>query len=197
MSIKPINWNVLTTSQEGVVVPTYGNYGGPGYSGGAVGGLPVSPVAPVDLLDTAFQAHDQASLQAQTNLDQAKADLKLINDIHQIPDAAMSPEAHLYAAGAVFAMIEEITVADHHPELLPPADLLGAAELGVHHLSLGRPQPEPGERAGFVHWLGTTAGLADSFGFGSGPAHVLSVATAVTDPLAAHVSLFGHGDFFV
>ena len=27
--------------------------------------------------------------------------------------------------------------------------------------------------------------------------HVLSAATAVTDPLAAHMSLFGHSDFFL
>ncbi len=54
-----INWTVAT-SFDGLLLPTYGNYGGFDYTAGVVGGTtPENPIpAPVDALDYLFWQHD-------------------------------------------------------------------------------------------------------------------------------------------
>jgi hypothetical protein len=195
MALKPINWTKPTVSEEGVKHPTYGEYGGAAYSSGKVlkpGETPSFAATPVDALDETFREHDQVSYRAISHRDQALADRELIDDIKAIPDAQMSPEAHLYAGWAILAMMEQIAVKHHQPGLLSLSRLAAYTKEAAHHLALGRPEPDRAETAAFATWLKATAGLDDPFGFGADPAPQ-PVPTASADPkplddLASHLS---------
>jgi len=204
MSLKPINWTKLTVSEEGVTHPTYGQYGGAAYSSGkvlALGEVPSFAAKPVDPLDKTFQEHDQASYRAISPRDQALADRELIDDIKAIPDAQMSPEAHLYAGWAILAMIEQIAVKHDQPGLLSLSRLAAYTKEAAHHLALGRPEPDRTETAAFVTWLKTTADLDDPFGFGADPvtqpATISSADHGLLDDLASRLIFGSRDDFYL
>src|SRR5215210_8520214 len=95
-----INWLVLAPTLYGVSVPTYGNYGGPQYSDGRLippGETPTFSAPNLDALDALFREHDRVYYSSSDPNVLAQADLKLIQGIVALQDAALSGEGHLYA----------------------------------------------------------------------------------------------------
>jgi hypothetical protein len=118
-----INWapDMLVT-EDGVLIPTYGNYGGPHYTGGAIDPGVFVDVAPIDPLDNLFKAHDLAyfTIPPTDVASLATADLALIAGITSLDDSQMGGEAHLYAAGAELALLHNVVVKYGEGELLTP-----------------------------------------------------------------------------
>ncbi|WP_243367635.1 hypothetical protein [Microvirga solisilvae] len=161
-----INWLVLAPADQDFRIPTYGNYGGPDYTGGVLlepGETASFAVKPVDPLDALFRRHDRAVLAADTPLEQAQADLKLIKGIMGLAPNAVTGEGDLYAGAAILAMIGRIVVDDRRPDVLAKIDLPKTIETAAKLIEQGSLQPEPQERAALVAWLQqTSAALAES-----------------------------------
>jgi hypothetical protein len=116
-----INWDVTIrfdpnslelSTQHGIPVPSYGNYGGPNYSAGVEGGTtpetPTNP-APVDALDFLFWQHDLDYQHATSATDIARADVTLVEGMYALTQSdsalfANDPEALLYDAFATLAI---------------------------------------------------------------------------------------------
>jgi hypothetical protein len=140
------------------LVPTYGNYGGPDYSDGVhlqPGQNPTYTVPPVDALDALFLQHDMTS-QAPDSMTRALGDLALIQGIDALPDAAFTPEGHLYAGAATVAMLADIAFRQNHPELLTPNIVAAASENAFEHIASGSAAQTP--------WLGHS-GIPDGLFF--------------------------------
>jgi len=161
-----INWLILAPADRDFRIPTYGNYGGPDYTGGVLlkpGELGSFTVDPTDLLDAEFRRHDRAVLAADTPLEQARADLRLIKGIMGLSPDAVSGEGDLYAGAAILAMIGRIAIDDRRPDVLARIDLPKAIETAIGLIEQGSIQPDPQERTAVVAWLQQTgAALADS-----------------------------------
>ena len=118
-----INWLVLAPTQFGFSVPTYGNYGGLNYSDGRLlgpGQTPSFSAQPVDALDALFLEHDRVYYSSVDPDVLAQADLILLEGIRNLPDAALSGEAHLYAGASTLALLASIAVTHERPDLLTP-----------------------------------------------------------------------------
>lgn len=155
-----INWLILSPPDQEVQIPTYGNYGGPDYTGGLLRqpGEPVSFEAPpIDPLDALFLQHDREVLLADTPLEQAEADLKLITEIMLLPDDAVSGEGDFYAGAAILAMIARITLVDRRPDVLARIDLEHVVATAVDLIEQGSLQPDPQETAALAAWLQQTS----------------------------------------
>src|SRR5690349_24055730 len=102
-----INWapDKLVTG-EGVLVPSYGNYGGPHYTGGVIDPGTFVDVAPIDPLDSLFKAHDLAYFTIPSTDTEALAisDLTPIKGIRSLPASELGGQAQLYAGGAELAL---------------------------------------------------------------------------------------------
>jgi hypothetical protein len=162
----PINWLILAPADQDLRVPTYGNYGGPDYTGGVLlrpGDTPSFTVKPTDQLDALFLRHDRNVLAADTPLEQAKADLKLIKGIVALPADAVSGEGDLYAGAAILAMIGRITIDDRRPDVLAKIDLPKTIGTAISLIEQGSIQPDAQETAALVAWLHQTGtALAES-----------------------------------
>lgn len=155
-----INWLILAPADEDLRIPTYGKYGGPDYSGGKLlreGETPSFTAKPIDMLDKLFRKHDMAVLEADSSLDQAKADLHLIKGILKLSDDAVSGEGDLYAGAAILAMIGRIIVTDRHPEVLAGINLSKTIDKAVSLIEQGSIQPDAREVAGLQEWLRDTS----------------------------------------
>jgi hypothetical protein len=152
-----INWLITTESPPGIPVPTYGQYGGPNYSGGETienGETPDFTVVPEDLLDQQFQRHDQVYYNpSATAFDRAQADIQLIQGIRALPEDAVTGEGDLYAGGGILAMLYQIAVVNHHPELLAQLDLGNVVDDAFSLIGQGSIEPAPLEVAGLLDWL--------------------------------------------
>lgn len=151
-----INWSILAPADEPLQIPTYGNYGGPDYAGGRLlepGEKPTFTVAPTDQLDALFRKHDMAVINAQTSLEQAKADLRLIKGIMKLSPDAVSGEGDLYAGAAILGAIGRIVVSDRHPELLAKIDLQKTVDKAISLIKSGSIRPDAEERASLASWL--------------------------------------------
>ena len=154
-----INWSVLVPGPQGLLLPTYGNYGGPGYSNGEVLNPPDQPVdysaPPVDGLDTLFRFHDMA-YDTPDPLVRAEGDLALIRGIVELSAGPLPPEESLYAGGGILAGIEQLTLANGHPELASPGELLAAAGTAEQDIRYGLAHLEPADAAGLRLWAAET-----------------------------------------
>jgi hypothetical protein len=151
-----INWLILAPADEDLRIPTYGKYGGPDYSGGRLlreGETPSFTIKPIDPLDRLFRQHDMEILEAESSLDQAKVDLRLIKGILKLSDDAVSGEGDLYAGAAILAMIGRIIVTDRHPEVLAAINLPKTIDKAVSLIEQGSIRPDAREIAGFQEWL--------------------------------------------
>jgi hypothetical protein len=200
----PINWTVLAPAPapyEGVLVPTYLNYGGPNYSGGEVlaPGEPADFSVPaLDLLDEAFKAHDAAYESTSLSV-RATADIALLNSILALSDAQLSPEGHLYAAVTTFVILNQLS---QYPEgtlsfpqqiglaLQTPAYVADA----LHNLGEAGIEPARNEVSGIVKWLNESLDTLSQID----PALVSTVSDLVSDVLpfsdALHFAGFDQSD---
>ena len=155
-----INWSTLVPGPGGISLPTYGNYGGPGYSNGEVLSSPNQSVdysaPPVDGLDELFLFHDMA-YESPSTLVRAEGDLALIQGIEELSSSSqLLPEESLYAGAAILFAIEQLTVANGHPELLSQSQLLAAANTSARNIQYGLTHLEPADAIGIRVWLAET-----------------------------------------
>jgi hypothetical protein len=147
-----INWAPeQLVIEEGVLVPTYGNYGGPHYTGGQIDPGRFVDTAPLDPLDSLFKAHDLAYFTIpSTDVEGlAKADLALIGGIASLNDGQMGGEAHLYAAGAELALLHNVVMNYGEGELLSPQQTDAILANAAHHLQAAAIEPQ-----GFAEQVG-------------------------------------------
>jgi hypothetical protein len=156
-----INWSTQVPGPDGILVPTYGNYGGPGYSDGQILTSPNQPVAyqspPVDTLDRYFRAHDHA-YDSPDPVHRAEGDLRLAQRIAALPDSQLDAEASLYGGFATLFAINQILTVNKQPDLLNPGLLLYLTESAVHDIERGLAQSDPGESTSIQSWLVATVG---------------------------------------
>jgi len=154
-----INWSMPVPGPDGILIPTYGNYGGPGYSDGQILTDPNQPVAytspPVDTLDSYFRAHDQA-YDSPDPVHRAEGDLLLTERIAALPDSQLDAEASLYGGLATLFAINQILTVNKQPGLLDPGLLLYLTNSAVHDIERGFAQSDRGELANIQNWVATT-----------------------------------------
>lgn len=155
-----INWapDRLVT-EDGVLIPTYGNYGGPHYTGGAIDPGHFVDVTPLDPLDALFKAHDFAYFTfPSTDVEAlAEADLALISDIMLLNDSQMGGEAHVYAAGAELALLYNVVENYGAGASLTPQQTVGIVANAAHHLQEGTIDPQ-----GFAEQVGVAQILSQN-----------------------------------
>ena len=155
-----INWapDKLVTA-EGVLIPTYGNYGGPHYTGGVIDPGHFVDVAPLDPLDTLFKAHDQAYFAIpSTDVEGlAKADLTLISGIAALDDSQMGGEAHLYAGGVELALLDNVIRNYGEGALVTPQQRAAIAADAADNLHEGTIDPQ-----GFAEHIGLAEVLSQN-----------------------------------
>jgi hypothetical protein len=168
-----INWDVTIrfdpnslepSTQHGIPVPSYGNYGGPNYTAGVEGGTtPEIPFpAPTDDLDLLFYNHDLVYQhfkdQAATIQDVAQADITLVESMYALmQDPTLDSEALLYASFATLGIVGKIlTTPDEltYFQALPLAEqyLVGvlAPREAVENFGIGLAET-PGKEARSLH----------------------------------------------
>jgi hypothetical protein len=164
-----INWDVtvrfdlnsvLPSTQHGIPVPSYGNYGGPNYSAGEEGGrTPEFATAeyfahpPKDDLDQLFYAHDlvyqhlkDGTATPQQTFD---ADAKLLEGMYVLTQSepalfANDPEALLYEGFATIGILGKIETTPgeraYLQSTLPQSEELLLAAAGIQNLETGLAQ---------------------------------------------------------
>jgi hypothetical protein len=159
-----INWDVTIrfdpnslepSTQHGIPVPSYGNYGGPNYSAGVEGGTPPegpNPFpAPADDLDNLFWQHDLDYKHATSPTDIAQADVNLVKALSDPAVFADDLEALLYDAFATLAIVGKILTTEL--PYVDPGDLpalAGAAQLAIQNFETGLAET-PGNEARSLH----------------------------------------------
>jgi hypothetical protein len=154
-----INWAKPVLGQDGVPVPTYGNYGGQGYSNGEIlspGQIVDYSATPVDALDSLFRTHDMV-YESPNTLVRAEGDLALIKGIEQLSQSPMSGEESLYAGAALIFTVEQLTATNHHPELLNTHQLAVAVKTSEHDISYGLTHLDSSDLAGGAALLAHSA----------------------------------------
>jgi len=162
-----INWLVLAPTQYGFSVPTYENYGGPGYSDAHLlrpGETPSFSVTPGDDLDALFREHDRVCYNSTDPTVLAQADLKLIQGIVALQDSELSGEGHLYAGGAILALMANIVVTHNRPDLLTPDQVALYTADAVDNLQQASVQPESSEILALVRWIDQVVSRLDAVG---------------------------------
>jgi Ca2+-binding RTX toxin-like protein len=164
-----INWRVLAPILDGLLVPTYGNYGGPQYSDGQLiepGEVPTFAAPHLDALDERFREHDLVYHSSSDPNDLAQADLLLLRGIAALPDAALSGEGHLYAGVTTLALLASIAVIHGRPDLLTEAEVTLLIADAVDNLQKASIQADPSEVPALVAWFEQATNLqADSSQF--------------------------------
>ena len=174
-----INWDVtirfdpnsvLPSTQHGIPVPSYGNYGGPNYSAGEEGGrTPEFGTAeyfahpPKDDLDQLFYAHDlvyqhlkDGTATPQQTFD---ADAKLLEGMYALTQSepalfANDPEALLYEGFATIGILGKIETTPGESEYLQSALLQSQEQLltaaAIQHFETGLAET-PGNESRGLH----------------------------------------------
>lgn len=174
-----INWDVtirfdpssvLPSTQHGIPVPSYGNYGGPNYSAGEEGGrTPEFGTAdylahlPKDDLDQLFYAHDlvyqhlrDGTATPQQTFD---ADAKLLEGMYALTQSehelfANDPEALLYEGFATIGILGKIETTPGESEYLhstfPQSEELLLAAAAIQNFETGLAET-PGNESRSLH----------------------------------------------
>ena len=170
-----INWDVTIrfnpnsqepSTQHGIPVPSYGNYGGANYSAGVEGGTTPEPMdltpatLPKDPLDWLFYDHDLVYQHVQDGLVPqqdvlgaiALADAHLVEGMAALAQTGLEPEALLYDAFATLGIAGKILSTPDELFYLQqnnPDDLgavFGAAQAAISNFETGLAET-PGHEA--------------------------------------------------
>jgi hypothetical protein len=170
-----INWDVTIrfnpnsqepSTQHGIPVPSYGNYGGANYSAGVEGGTTPEPMdltpatLPKDPLDWLFYDHDLVYQHVQDGLVPqqdvlgaiALADAHLVEGMAALAQTGLEPEALLYDAFATLGIAGKILITPDELFYLQqnnPDDLgavFGAAQAAISNFETGLAET-PGHEA--------------------------------------------------
>jgi len=162
--------SVLPSTQHGIPVPSYGNYGGPNYSAGEEGGrTPEFGTAdylahpPKDDLDQLFYAHDLVYQHltdgTATILQTFDADAKLLEGMYTLTQKepalfANDPEALLYEGFATLGILGKIETtpgeSGYLQATLPPTEQQLFAAAAIHNFETGLAEA-PGNEARSLH----------------------------------------------
>ncbi|TYO60802.1 hypothetical protein FXV83_41825 [Bradyrhizobium hipponense] len=174
-----INWDVtmrfdpnslVPSTQHGIPVPSYGNYGGVNYSAGQEGGTTpeVGSAAylahpPKDDLDQLFYAHDLVYQHLRdgtaTVLQTFDADAKLLEGMYTLTQSepalfANDPEALLYEAFATLGILGKIETTPGESEYLqstlPQSEEQLLAAAAIHNFDTGLAET-PGNESRSLH----------------------------------------------
>ncbi len=156
-----INWDILVPGPDGLMIPTYGNYGGLGYSDGEILKDPNQKVDysenPVDALDALFKTHDMAYDSTDTAV-RARGDANLAKGIAHLSDHQLDAEASLYGGFATLFAIYLLVDVNQHPEKLTLRDYAMLTRSALHDIERGLTEASPAELADIANWLRENAG---------------------------------------